>query len=275
MSLRVFLIVLLFALSAQQVAAQQVSAEIATLDSLYREFRYQEVIRQAETIIGQKQHLPVREKCEILRFLALSYYVRQDMQGALKNFAEIIALDSHYRLDPITHSPKILAFFEEIRRQKQTTPADISAKKEENLTNHTTLVQTDSLVKTANLQMALSFILPGSGQLGRNEKTKGWLLLSGNFLLLGGFIYFSAETNRLEDQYLQAIDRSQIATAWEKYNQTYINRNRALAGFLVLWLYTQIDFLYFSLPSKQQANVSWYPKIDISGRTALTISLQF
>lgn len=272
MSMRLIWVLLLLVFSALPAAAQPLSAETEKLNTLFQEFRYQEVIRQGEEMLDQNPNLPVLEKCEILRLLALSYYVRQDMQGALKNFSEILKLDSNYRLDPIENSPKILAFFEEIHHQFHESGQALTQQKDDSLMVASTVVLTDSLEKAAFRRMALSFVLPGSGQIWRGEKTKGWLMLGGNFALLGASIYFAAETNRLNDQYLQATDRDEISAAYDEYNQAYQKRNLALAGFVVLWLYTQIDFLFLSPTSDQPAQVSWYPTVDRSGRAAFTIA---
>ncbi len=269
--MRLIWVLLFLVLSVLPTLAQPYSADTEKLNVLFQEFRYQDVIRQGEEMLGQKQDLTVVEKCEILRFLALSYYARQDMQGALRNFAEIIKLDNNYRLDPIKNSPKILAFFEEIRNQIPSTGPAHPAQKEDSLLVAPAIVMTDSLQNAAYRRMALSFVLPGSGQIWRGEKTKGWLLLGGNFALMVTFVYFAGETNRLEDQYLQATDRNEISAAYDKYNQAYKKRNLALAGFLTIWLYTQIDFLFLSQPSDHPPQVTWYPTMDRSGRAALTI----
>jgi hypothetical protein len=275
MSLRLIWILILSTFSTQLAFAQPLSAETEKLRDLFQEFRYQEVVLQAETLLAQPERMPVTEKCEILRLLALSYYARQDMQGALKNFAGILKLDNHYRLDPLEHSPKILAFFEEIRHQTQAADPLYAPQKQDSLLTAVILINTDSLKQTAFEQMALSIVLPGSGQIAYGRKTKGWLLLGSNIVLLSGYIYFSFETNRLEEEYLQATQPEDIAAAWDDYNRTYKNRNLALGGFALLWLYTQIDFIFLSPPGAQPERLSCYPSMNRMGQTALTLSLHF
>jgi len=252
-----------------QVKAQPVPAEMDRLHELFKDFRYQEVIHQAEEILRKNQDLSKEEKSEILRLLALSYYSRQDMQGALKNFSEILSLDPHYRLDPLENSPKILAFFEEIRRQKKIAESIAPPRQNDTLTT----LLADSVRQTSYKQMALSFLLPGSGQIGGGEKTKGWLLLAGNFTLLGTAVYFDVETNRLEDRYLQVTDIDKMAGAWEDYNKAYRNRNFFLTAFAVLWLYTQIDFIFHPASFTYTEMISCYPAIDRSGHTVFAIDV--
>jgi hypothetical protein len=255
--------------------AQVGSIENNKLNALYQDFRYQEVIQQAEEILREDPGISIDDKCEILRLLSLSYYSQQDMQGALKNFALILKLDHNYHLDPVENSPKILAFFEEIRRQSEEKSTLPEKQAEGTLAMTVPDINVDSLEQAARLQMALSFILPGSGQIGRGEKTKGWLLVGGNAVLLGTFIYFASESNRLEDEYLQATTPADISAAYDAYNQAYQNRNLALAGFVAIWMYTQIDFLYLSKPQPSSGQFSWYPTMERSGRTSLTIAYQF
>ena len=99
--------------------------------------------------------------------------------------------------------------------------------------------------------------------------------MGGNALLLGSFVYFSVEANNLESDYLKATEPAEISSAYNKYNQAYQNRNYALAGFIALWLFTQIDFLFISdFPSPEKA-ISWSPYLDNRGRSSLIISYRF
>jgi len=272
---RLFWVLLLLIFSTLSATAQPLSVEIEKLNSLFQEFRYQEVLRQGAEMLDQNPNLQVTEKCEILRLLALSYYARQDMQGTLKNFSEILKLDGNYRLDPRENSPKILAFFEEIRHQFQESKQAHTQKKADSLMVTSPVILTDSPESAAYRRMALSFVLPGSGQIWRGEKTKGWFQLGGSFALLGAGIYFSTETNRLNDQYLQATDTDEISAAYDEYNQAYQTRNLAFAGFVVIWLYTQIDFIFLSPSSIHVAKISWYPTVDRSGQASFTIAFAF
>jgi hypothetical protein len=267
--------ILLLCICALSAVAQPFSAETEQLNMLYQEFRYQEVIRQGEAMLVKATNLTVVEKCEIFRLVALSYYTRQDMQGALKNFSEIVKLDSNYRLDPVKNSPKILAFFEEIRRQILDVTAESAPQEKDRVTVVSPFLINDSLQQAAYQRMALSVVVPGSGQIWRGQKTKGWLLLGGNVALLSASIYFAVETNRLNDQYLQTTDQDEIARTYDEYNKAYQKRNLALAGFVIVWLYTQIDFLFLGSPKGQPGQVSWYPNLDKSGRTSVTIAFAF
>jgi tetratricopeptide (TPR) repeat protein len=256
-------------------AEQQTVIDLDALNNLYQEFRYKEVIRQGEKLLSQNPNIPVNLKCDIHRLLALSYYTEQDMQGALRHFSAILKLDTNYRLDPRENSPKILAFFEEIRQQFIEFSQRSETADKDSLFASSNRVWDESLQNAAYKRMALSIVLPGSGQIRRGEKTKGWLLLGGNAVLLGATIYFSAEANRLEDQYLQVTDPDQIPAAYSEYNDAYKKRNLSMAGFLILWLYTQADFIFFSSPADPMSNISWQPSLDNSGRTRLNLVFSF
>jgi hypothetical protein len=197
------------------------------------------------------------------------------MQGALKNFANILEINPDYRLDPVKNSPKILAFFEEIRRQTMVNRANIEMPTIVSQESSAKYVNLDSIKQASQKRMALSVFVPGSGQIMRGEKTKGWLLLGGNIALLGGFLYFNFEANRLEDEYLKASNPEDITATYDDYNQAYQNRNIALTGFLLLWLYTQIDFVYLSQPINSQNQISWYPSLDHTGSTSINLSIYF
>jgi hypothetical protein len=276
MAARLPLIILLTIFLIVPLCSQQISEETVELSRLFQEFRYQDVIIRAEQILNQNKDIPLSEKCEILRLLALSYYEHQDMQGALRNFCNILHLDGNYRLDPLNNSPKILAFFEEIRRQNADQKQTLNIQPPENRPVLPAALDTDSLQKSARNEMVLSLILPGSGQIRRGEQTRGWLLLSGNTILLGLSIYYIIETNRLNTQYLNTINPDEIPTAYDRYNQAFKRRNIALAGFAFFWLYTQIDFLYTSAPLARERSpaLSWRPQFDISGYCGLNFMIQ-
>ena len=270
-----FKIVLLFALCTTLSATQQSSVDLEKLNSLFQEFRYNEVILQGDEMLNQNPDISVNDKCEIYRLLALSFYNLQDMRGALRNFSMILRLNVNYRLDPRKNSPKILSFFEEIRNQVQTPQQESKQQKQDSLLAAPTVVYTDSLERAAYRRMALSFALPGSGQIWQGEKIKGWFLLGGNLTLLGATIYFASETNRLSDQYLQIHDPAEIDAAYSKYNEAYKRRNLALTGFLILWLYTQVDFIFLSSYKSPHSAISWQPSIDSLGQARLEFVIKF
>ena len=273
--IRIIMLMLLMNFFTQLSAARQTVIDLEHLKSLYQEFRYNEVIRLGEEVLYQNLNLSQNEQCELYRLLALSYYTEQNMQGALKNFSAILKLDSNYHLDPRENSPKILAFFEEIRHQLRESEQAIKSQKRDSTMIIPAQVLTGNLESVTYKHMALSLVVPGSGQIWRNQKTKGWLLLGGNTIFLGASIYFSVETNRLEDQYLQVVDPDRVSAAYREYNEVYKKRNFSLAGFVLLWLYTQVDFMFLSAPTQQQPSISWHPTIDGIGGTKLNIVLTF
>jgi len=134
------------------------STESDKLRALFQEFRYQEVIQEAEEILQKNSNLSIEDECEILRLLSLSYYSQQDMQGALKNFAKIIELDPNYRLNPVENSPKILAFFEEILRQTLVKNTQSEEPIKDSITVAIPDINVDSLEQSSRSE--LFFILP-------------------------------------------------------------------------------------------------------------------
>jgi hypothetical protein len=63
---------------------------------------------------------------------------------------------------------------------------------------------------------------------------------------LGAAIYYAVDSNTKEKKYLDETDPALIPSLYSKYNTSYKLRNFSLLSFAAVWLYSQIDLLFFS-----------------------------
>ena len=93
--------------------------------------------------------------------------------------------------------------------------------------------------------MIRSFILPGLGHIYLGKTGKGLVLTTLSAVSIGGMIYFIIDSNKKEDDYLNTSDPKTISTNFDAYNSSYKLRNAFIISSVVIWLYSQIDLLFF------------------------------
>ena len=96
-----------------------------------------------------------------------------------------------------------------------------------------------------------NILLPGLGQLHNGNSAKGWITTSASILNLGTLIYFAIDANKKQNAYLMETDRNLIQLKYDDYNRSYKIRNAFIISYAAIWLYSQIDFLFFSENQQQ------------------------
>jgi hypothetical protein len=89
---------------------------MSKLNSHYKNFEYEEVIILAEQILDSPK-LSIQEKSEILKIKGISEYSSNRMLSAKITFAELILFNKNAQLDMQKVSPKIVAFFNELKSE--------------------------------------------------------------------------------------------------------------------------------------------------------------
>jgi len=213
----------------------------------YKSFDYPGVIKEASIIIADSAVLNTADLCETYRMKAISHYSLSDMPNALKSLIAILKINPGYQLDQMVNSPKIIAYFEEIRKnffeRNKKDEQEIPVVKSE-IKEKTGLP--GSISGGTKMPQIYSLFMPGLGHLAIKPSTKGWALFGSGVLTLGLSVYYIVDVNRKEETYLQATNKIEIEQKYNRYNSAYKRRNLTVAAFAAIWLYSQIDFLYFS-----------------------------
>jgi len=220
---------------------------MTSLIKKYKSFEYQVVIEQADDLIADSTGISAADICEIYRLKALSHYSLLDMDGALNSFVALLKVNPDYSLNPEQNSPKVIAYFDEVRRHfaKQEVKPEPQLEIAYNEMNQ----KMDSLEisrSIMNKSVLYSLLLPGLGHLKREPSTKGWLLFGAGIITLSGSVYYIIDTNQKEKEYLNASENAEIEYKYDAYNTSYQRRNFFIIAYVTVWVFSQIDFLFLS-----------------------------
>lgn len=224
--------------------AQSGQAELTIINQQLQQFKYDSVIVNSDRILNSNKNLSLENKVAIYRMKAISHYSLSQLNPSFNCFIEILKIDKNFQLDESATSPKIVLFFNDIKKgfiEQQRLP-----------------VQTVEIIKTDTLRLvshqgntvrhslARSMILPGWGHLYIKQKKKGLLMTAISTATLAGSIYFVRDCQDKEKRYLNEIENSQLKKRYRDYNNSYRTRNGLLTAYSVLWIYAQIDLLFFN-----------------------------
>jgi hypothetical protein len=242
----------------------------------YKNFDYQGVIKSGDQVIKTATNLSRQDSLEIFRLQGLSYYSLADMPGALHCFVSMLKLEPDYQMQVRDNPPKVINFFEEIRRTL-IRPEAARGVKEKDLSSGEGKLPEDespeSEFKPRNSTIGYSLILPGLGHLQSGQSGKGWILLASGLVTLGSSIYFTFDTAEKENDYLEATSKEDIEKKYNAYNQAYKLRNTSWLLYAGLWAYTQMDLLFWSKPDFKR--ISIFPEISNPGYYSCKVQIIF
>jgi len=90
--------------------------QLSELNSHYKNFEYEEAITLAQQLI-QNPKLSSKEKSKVFIIKGISEYSSNRMLSAKITFAELILFNKNVKLDTQEVSPKIIAFFNELKNE--------------------------------------------------------------------------------------------------------------------------------------------------------------
>lgn len=207
----------------------------------YDSFEYENVIKYSESIIKQK-NLPDSLLIDLYLMRAVSFYAIGEEDSTRQNFKDILKINSDYVADPSKISPKLIAIFEQVKinffNEIKSVPTQYDSIKISS--------QKFFDYNFAKNSFFRNFLLPGSGQIYYGDKLKGIILSTISILNLGSIFYYIYDTNKKEKDYLNELDFELIQKKYEVYNKSYKIRNTLIISYIAIWLYSQLDLLFFS-----------------------------
>lgn len=111
-SFLLFTVILLVSLYSLFLSDDQLSQ----LSSHYKNFEYEEAITLAQQLL-QNPKLSSKEKSQVFIIKGISEYSSNRMLSAKITFAELILFNKNAKLDIQEVSPKIIAFFNELKNE--------------------------------------------------------------------------------------------------------------------------------------------------------------
>jgi len=198
-----------------------------------------------------KSYTPI-ELLETHKILGVIAYQDGNLPEANAQFEQALSIDRTAQLDSVYVSPKIINFFNDLMvSYNSRTKTDDTEKS----IQYRYLVQPDPR-PAATLR---SMILPGWGQLYKNDKRKGYILVSSTATVTVATALFHFLQKDAHDQYLKATDPTTIEQKYDKYNSFYKLRNNTAIIAGGIWLYAFFDAL-LAEPKEKSVKVSFNVK---------------
>ncbi|MFQ5674846.1 MAG: tetratricopeptide repeat protein [bacterium] len=215
------------------LAQDSAAALIAEIQKAYNEMNFVEARIKAETALQNYQNFSAAQLTEVHKTLGLIYYSQNNPDQSRNQFETALSLDPQLNLDPLFVSPKILDFFNEIKRtwlQKNQQNGDIR--------DRTRYIMMYDPRPAAAMR---SMIFPGWGQRYKGEKRKG-LILSGlwGVGIIGAAVAHIARSNA-EDKYLSETNPARIDSRFDTFNTLHKLRNNLLVFSAGVWLFSYFD----------------------------------
>jgi len=234
------LLIILF-LSLQLKAQSHISRQIQDLEKKFRSFQYEKVLEKGNFLLSDP-YVTKEDSLQILKFMLNSAYALADTVTAKKIIHKIIKCDPNFSLNPRETSPKIIEFYEHVKKQIKA---------------HKSIVPVKPVIRTVIKPITLpyrsalfSLLLPGSGHLHQKFKKKGVLYLGTSGAILGGLIYSTIKTSQKRKDYLSARPGANFNKLYKDYDNFYKIRNFLLITFL-LW----DGFVYYDLQKEWKVHI--------------------
>ena len=243
------IITLLFA-AGGALFAQSGADNKEMISEKFRSFDYDAVIELATQALLHADDYPKEALFQIYEMKAVSHYSKMEMTEALNSFVEILKIDPTHELDPAEYSPKIISFYNEIKRNvQQLSAAGLTETKQSNSPKVGAVIVYKKM--PAKKGVYLSLLAPGAGHWLSDTKTKGRVLTGASTVLLASSIYFTLDCAKKEKNYLSALDQAAIDAGYKKYNSSYKVRNTLWTAYALVWLYSQVDLFLLQHPSER------------------------
>ncbi len=239
--------------------AQQEADSITVLKNEFEGFKYKQVISGAQQLLEHKYLLTQNQLIDVYKLKGISHFTLSDDKDARNCFLNILKIDSSFAFDSSKTSPKVIAFFNNVKSEflKEKVREKIFG----GVKTDTVFITRNVPVKIPdnNLQQTMirSILFPGLGQFYNNENVKGLILVSLGAAALSSSIYYIIDSNNKRNNYLDATNVSDINNKYNLYNSAYKMKNISIITFAAVWLYSQVDALFFS------GNSSNYPVTNL------------
>lgn len=234
------LLIIILLIGTTYTFAQEASYQ--KVKQMYEKFKYEDVIILSDQLL-QQGSLSDSLTIDVYIMRANIFYSNGDELSTRKSFENILLIKKKYTPDPSNISPKLISIFNEVKTEYLRQHPDVVQTQDSTQTKPEIKIIDPSTMKSAIVQ---NILLPGLGQIYIGNNTKGWFTTSVSALTLGAMIYSVLNTQKKEDAYLKETDKLLIQQKYDDYNKSYKIRNVLIISYAVVWLYSQIDLLFFS-----------------------------
>lgn len=255
---KIYFIILLVLLIGGPVLSQTSQSLVGEMIKAFQQNDYETAEKIGKRITADYESFTPSELLEAHKILGVIAFQFQNRQEANAQFELALSIDRTAQLDSFYVSPKIIEYFNELKSTYNSRPKSITPNKE---INYRYLIDPDPR-PAATLR---SMVLPGWGQLYKNDKRKGAALLTATAattITMGVFHFLQLDAH---DKYLHAAAPDKIDDAYQRYNTFYKLRNNAALINGGIWLYAFFDALITKPKAGQtRLNISFKTNDDSS-----------
>lgn len=227
------------------VFGQNTKINVSQIEEAYNNINFERSILLSDKAIENDSLYSVKELIEIYKYRGFSYFNLGKEVKSEKAFNTVLSLDPNLELDPVTVSPKIIDFFNGLKKEISVNPARTF-----NLENKYILLE-DRRPSSA----WRSLVLPGWGQYHKGEEDKAYLVFSAFALNSSALIVSLIKEKSSRDVYLKSSDSNKIQSKYDTYNAWFKTRQFLTYSEILIWAYAFADALWF--PVSQENIISF------------------
>ncbi len=228
-----FLIPICVTLASAQGRAQ-VDSTLKAIQALYEQGSYLSAELEARRLLEHRA-ITDRQRLFAEQYIAFALVAQNKNASAVEHFLAALAIDSTFSLDPILTSPKILAVFDQAKRE---------VKPRRNIPSQLLPPPDDPPQRSVSFR---TLLFPGWEQLHQGRQTKGYVLLTAGSLSLLSTLYLDVKRRQARDEYLAAATPIEASEKYDRYNAYHKAEYYAGVTFLLVFLYSQFD-AFLDLP---------------------------
>jgi len=230
----IIVFVLISTAFGQSVNYQQVKQK-------YESFEFEKTIQLSDELLKDSTlSAAVRINVHLMR--AVSFFSIGDEISCRRSFFEVLKLNRNYSPDPSVISPKIIELFNDVKTEFAKNET-FQIKTDSVKTNIPLKVFDDDLMRNCAIR---NLIVPGWGQIHSGNTIKGIVLSTISTATLASMIYYISDANKKEDDYLNESTEELMQGKYDSYNKSYKIRNALIISYATVWLFSQLDLLFFS-----------------------------
>lgn len=220
---------------------QNDTALLREIEQAYNELNFTEAEIKAETALENHERFNADELTQIHKILGLIYFSQNREAEARTEFENALSLNSELELDPLMVSPKIMEFFKQVKTD--------FIKEQEN-TDAASRVRYVLVSDSRPAAAMRSMVLPGWGQLYKEEKRKGIVLMSLWTAGVVGSVVTHIARNDARDDYLAARNPDEIESRFDRFDTFHKLRNNLVLFSAGVWLFSYFDAILKEQPGK-------------------------
>jgi len=256
MSNKIFVFLLLAsAISYQRPCiAQLANYNAIQVKVLYEALEFDKAIQSGQNLLKSGQKFAREELATVHQYMALSFYNTGKIDSARSHFLTLLSIQPNFEPDPINVSPKIISFFQQLKNETATRPADHAI-------GYTKYVFLQDLRPAATFRSA---VLPGWGQFYKHQSTRGYII-GGVFiasLMATGISLYLEKDNH--NKYLDSTTPASIEANYDTYNNWFKKRKVFTITTMSVWAFAILDALWAPYP---------HPALSV-GNDEISLSIQ-